>query len=163
MPKITAGFDLFVNPYVRKQILRLDLSFASAGNKVSKPAGTDGGYISHNFNQYTFACCPQIIYNIYNSSKLRVNAGAGFSANYSLYRNSVYEQKYTLPGGKFDYEMPVDMETFWFSIPVRAGATLSDRLDVYAQYAVLSSPVAIRTAYSVKVTNWQIGANILLK
>lgn len=165
MPKITAGIDLLINPFVRKQILRMDLSFAMANNKVSKPAGADGGYISHTFDQYTIAFCPQLIYNVYNSRKLRINAGAGISANYSLYRNSIYEQKYTLPGpgGKYDYEMPVAMEAFWFSIPLRAGITLHDRLDVYAQYAVLSSPVAIFNAYSVRVRTWQLGANFLLK
>ena len=165
LPKVAAGMDIFVNPYVRKLMVRMDLSFALAKNKVTKPMGTEGGFIGHTFDQYTLAFSPQIIYNIYNSSKLRVNLGTGININYSSYSNNLYERKYTIPGagGHYDYEEVIKMEPFWFNIPLRAGLILRDRVDFYAQYHVVPSPVVSYAAYSVKVSTWQAGINILLK
>lgn len=165
LPKINAGIDLFVNPHVRKMILRFDLSLALAKNKITKPMGMEDGFVRHTFDQFTVAFSPQIIYNIYNSSKARISLGTGINANYSIYSNNLYEQKYTIPGpgGHYDYEEELKMEPFWFNIPLRAGIILKDRFDFYAQYNVIPSPVASFASYTAKVSTWQAGVNILLQ
>ncbi len=166
LPGLSAGIDFLTNPYVKKVLVRLDLSLTLANADVSKPMGIDGkGYEKHRFDQYNIALGPMVIYNLYNKEQLKFNLGLGASFNYSIYSNNVYEQKYNLggPGGTFNYEKAIKMDPFWFGVPVRAGLILRGHFDIYAQYNVIISPVASFKNYSIGMQTFRVGINYLLQ
>lgn len=165
LPGVSAGVDFLANPYVKKVLVRLDLSLSMAQADISKPMGMDGnGYIKHRFDQYNIALSPMFIYNLYNKEQLKINLGAGLSFNYAIYSNNVYEQKYNLggPGGSYNYRESVKMEPAWLGIPVRAGLILRRHIDIYAQYHVITSKVASFADHSIGVQSFRVGVNYLL-
>ena len=158
-PKLTLGIDFRRNPFIGKLIFRFDLSFTGANYEISKIVeGT--GKTTHSFNQYTGSLSPQVIYNFYNSDKLKVNAGVGFSLNLSQYSNN--KRRFdNFQNPAWSNEDKVKLRSFWIALPVRLGAVFNKKYEVYAQYNYPFSGVTNYLNYSISVKSLQVGFNYL--
>jgi hypothetical protein len=158
-PKLTMGIDFRNNPFIGKLLIRFDLSFTGAKHEMSTV--TEGvGKTTHSFNQYTGSLTPQVIYNFYNSDRLKVNAGLGISLNVSQYSNNK-KQFENYKNQEVDDMNEVDLESFWIAVPVRIGTVVKKKYEVYAQYNYPISSITNYTIYSISVTTWQVGFNYL--
>jgi hypothetical protein len=158
-PKLTMGIDLRSNPFIGRLIFRFDLSFTGANYEISK-VEESVGKTTHSFNQYTGSLTPQAIYNFYNSDKIKVNAGLGFSLNFSQYSNNK-KQFDNFHNPAWSNEDKVKLRSFWIALPVRIGAVFKKKYEVYAQYNYPFSSITDYMNYSISVKSWQVGFNYL--
>ena len=126
-PFLNLGMDLFANPATRKLIYRLELSFLG-GNYKSSSGWKDGDLsvggsiertkLEHVFDQYTAQLTPQLIFNVYNSSKFKYFVSGGASLNFSVYgkneniKDRALPSAFTIPVVTKD---PIDLKNFYFS------------------------------------------------
>jgi hypothetical protein len=158
-PKLTLGIDFRSNPFIGKLIFRFDLSFTGANYEISKVVeGT--GKTTHSFNQYTGSLTPLVIYNFYNSDKLKVNAGVGFSLNLSQYSNNK-KQFDNFHNPAWSNEDEVKLRSFWIALPIRLGVVFNKKYEVYGQYNYPFSSITDYMNYSISVKSWQVGFNYL--
>lgn len=163
-PTLSAGLNLYINPHVRKTVIRFDFSFVPARQKITKSMGIDNGHVTHTFDKYSFVLSPQVILNLYNNQHFKFNVGVGLSGIYSIYGNSLYEMNYTEHngiGGKFNYKNKIDLEAFGLSLPLRAGFLLKQKIDLYAQYNIPVTPITAYDFYAIRVKSAQLGINFI--
>jgi len=161
MPLITAGFDLLANPAIGKLIYRAELSLLMGKHEstIREPSPSKI-YMTHTFNQITINLTPQVIYNFYNTNRLKAFIGGGPGFNFSGYSNN----KATLYSD-FRKETEVtsnaiDLEKFNFSFPVTAGLVFHKRVEISAGYA-FSSPITNYSNFSINMQRYHIGVNYL--
>jgi hypothetical protein len=154
MPLITAGMDFFANPSIGKLIYRVELSLLMSKNEVSNSTQM------HSFDQLSVAATPQVIYNFYNSNRIKVFGGIGFSLNLSSYSNNE-----TAVYNPFKMRMDVtkdfvDMQNFNFSYQGTAGVVLNKKIEISLAYV---GPAAITNYayYSVVIERYKVGVNYL--
>jgi len=125
-PKLSAGIDVFVNPYVQQTILRAEVSvfYISPRFKLS-----DGGMYA--FNQYTMGITPQILFNVYNKDAFKIYIDGGISFNFSSYSND----KITYPNSNYVQESPYKLEPYWASFPLQTGVVINKRIEIALTYA----------------------------
>ncbi len=129
------------NKVNQKFFFRLELAATGEKHNLYSTAN-NGGYtgtsISNtlNYSQFTISATPEIIYNIYNTDKLKVFAGAGFSFNYAFYNNYKTVTNFsnistsTLVQNKY----PDLLNTFVSTSPLKAGILLNTKIEVYGAY-----------------------------
>ena len=132
-PKINLGVDLFVNPRVQRLIIRAEASYSYASPHYVFDGHTgvapQNEYFS--FRQNTLSITPQLLYNFFNTRKLKVYVDAGVSVNYSTYSDNKYSIQ--LPDGSFA-TLYYKLDPLWTSIPVQAGVTLNNKIEIYFTY-----------------------------
>ncbi|RYZ94681.1 MAG: hypothetical protein EOP47_27370 [Sphingobacteriaceae bacterium] len=128
-PKLSAGYDIFINPVVQQFYLRAEMSFSyvkanftSPDNIVDQPS-----YTRYTFNQYNIALAPQLIYNVYNKENLKFYLGIGAAFNYSFYTNNKLT---TYSFGAVGQSQPYELQKLWMNFPVQAGVTINKRFDL---------------------------------
>jgi hypothetical protein len=168
-PLFTVGVDLFANPAIGKIIYRAELSFQMSKNEISYTDLNKDRMLSssHSFDQFGLTLSPQVIYNIYNTSKLKLFLGAGAGINYSTYKNnlSTTASEYFFNGGSIVHEPEtikdaVEMEKLYFSIPVTAGVVLNKKIEISAGYT-FPSTISNYQLYNVRLQRFKIGINYL--
>ena len=158
-PKIAAGIDIFANKSVQKFIIRAEVSFTmNQYNLTNTNSGTPQSTSTLNFKQFNSTLTPQIIYNLYNSDKLKAFLGVGAALNFSFYNHYQYIIKY---GGSFaDYardNYPA-LNSFWIAVPIKAGVTINNKIELSICYAPASS-LTFYTGSFINVTSVQAGIN----
>lgn len=164
LPTASVGVNFYINPNVRKTIVRLDLTFLPSKQKITKVTGIDNGYVKHEFGRYSIVLSPQIIVNLYNKEYFKFNIGVGVSGSYSINTNSIYEAKYTAHsgiGGKFDYSEKIDLQHLGLTIPIRTGILLGNKLDIYAQFNLPAISISAYHFYEIQIMSGQLGINFL--
>lgn len=160
-PLITAGIDVFVNPAIQKVVFRTELSFMTSKNQISTTTGDRANAaLSHSFNQYSVVLSPQIIYNIYNGSKLKAFIGAGFGFNLSKYSNNVFTRYNSFRDETEVIKDNIELEKFNFSIPLTAGMLVHKNIEIVAHYYMPTSVTNYNT-YNVKIKRFSIGVSYL--
>jgi hypothetical protein len=158
LPAINLGLDLYPNSLIRKYKIRFNVGFSAAKYETKKQESTNN--YRHEFNQYTISFSPQAILNFYNSKKLKVNAGVGLMLNYSFYPTNKYTITSNFYGIENTHNFNYELSSFWFTLPIRAGVTLNDKIDLFAQYCPsFMSSMSDRLGYSMKTSNIQLGVN----
>jgi hypothetical protein len=157
-PLITAGLDIFLDPLMRRFLIRLELSAFASKNKV-----TSTGYSIHTFEQKSLAVTPQFIYSFYNTNDLRIFAGLGAEFNYSTYSKN--KPGRLLPpvfeGGEELYErQDITFEPTYFSAVFKAGVVVKKRIELSAGY-VMPSNVTNYSAFNVRMQRMTFGVNYL--
>lgn len=156
MPKLSAGLDLFNKNRIKRIIFRGDLSLTAAKMGISHPE-TSGKISSHDLSQYTLSLSPQVLFNFYNSDKLKINAGVGVAMNVSVYDNGPVYVNNTM----YPREEKVKVSPLWASFPVRAGVMLAQKFDIYVQYNAGSYFTSGNTFLMIRSDVLQAGVNIL--
>lgn len=163
-PKLTGGIDFMPNKVNQKLFFRLEL--AATGEKhnlysTANNSGYTGTSISNtlNYSQFTISATPEIIYNIYNTDKLKAFAGAGFSFNNAFYNNYKTITNFSNISTLVQNKYPDFLNTF-VSFPLKAGVLLNKKIEVYGAY---SFPVQVTqyTDFSTSAKSYQIGFNYL--
>ncbi|MGY0040316.1 hypothetical protein [Pedobacter sp. NJ-S-72] len=162
MPLITTGIDVLANPAIGKLIYRMELSLLISKNEntVSEVSPSKNS-MTHAFNQVTVSFAPQVIYNLYNTERLKFFVGGGVGLNLSGYSN---HQKTTLYYGAKNetvfLDKKIDLEAFNFSLPFTAGLVLNKRVEISAGYS-FSSPITNYSLFSINMQRCRIGVNYL--
>lgn len=138
-PKINIGIDILGNAVVQKFIFRTEFSYTytkpryhySADPGFAIPSTTN---VDYKFNQSIISLSPQAIFNLYNTSKLKLYFDVGVSFNVSSYTqqslNTVNTNIYNtvLAYSKTD---PYKPGGFSPSFLLQVGARLSDRVEIH--------------------------------
>ncbi|MCC8409485.1 hypothetical protein LJ707_11130 [Mucilaginibacter sp. UR6-1] len=133
-PKISAGVDVYTNSITRRLVLRGEVSFA-----YNKPtfAGQDPLYTGlaerqyYAFEQYNVTITPQVLYNFYSTSKLRLFASVGLGLNLSFYKNNRFFAEGSTPGYLYG---PYKLEQYWANFPLQVGTLINNRFEIAAGY-----------------------------
>jgi len=163
-PKLTGGIDFMPNKVNQKLFFRLELTATGEKHNLYSTAnnsGYTGTSLSNtlNYSQFTISATPEIIYNIYNTVKLKAFAGAGFSFNNAFYNNYKTVTNFSNISTLVQNKYPDLLNTF-VSFPLKAGILLNKKIEVYGAYAF---PVQLTqyTDFSSSVKSYQIGFNYL--
>ncbi|MES2277798.1 MAG: hypothetical protein V4592_17360 [Bacteroidota bacterium] len=152
-PQINLGIDYLPNANVGRLILRGELNFYSAKLKsVSNNAVKE-------MQQLTLTVSPQVIYNVYNTQPVKIFVGSGFLLHLSSNSNVTYNvinPHFTVP---VNQKKPASA---WFTIPVKAGISLNNKVEIYGNYNFAAGfDEDSFAAYNGKITSFQIGFNYL--
>nr|WP_068893100.1 outer membrane beta-barrel protein [Pedobacter panaciterrae] len=153
-PLIAAGIDFFANPLIGKLIYRIELSLMTSKNEITSPSER------HSFDQLSVALTPQMIYNFYNSNRIKVFGGLGFSLNASGYSNNE-SGLYNRFKKRMDVrENAVDLQSFNYSFQGTAGVVLNKKVEISLGY-VLPSAISDYAYYNVVMQRYKVGVNYL--
>jgi hypothetical protein len=132
-PKINLGLDIFINPNVQQFIFRSELSFSYFNGLFNRTVETiTGDYVTYNykFTQYTTSLTPQLLFNIYNTDKLKFYIDAGVALNLSSYGyNNAAEVD----------QNSLQLNSFWAYFPFQAGVVFNKKTELYFTYTNGSS------------------------
>lgn len=133
LPRITAGVDFYLNPVIQKVIIRTELAFAPIKSSTTSfykfnnftPRALDYHY---NLKGWTLSFVPQLLWNAYNTSKLKAYVGAGAGFVYlNASENSMKKEDHHQPGT--DVSITHDyfiMKKFNLQSVVRAGVQVKN-------------------------------------
>lgn len=160
-PVVGMGIDLFVNPNVKRLLLRVELSFDRASYETTTRTPL---YAQHSFDQFTGTLAPQLIYNVYDTDAFKFFLGAGVSFNFSHYGHSTYKFADEPYSGTTEEEKNYpEMVNSWISFSGKAGVVFNNKVELFIGY----SPYAIVTDHyetiSGSVNGAQFGINYLFK
>jgi hypothetical protein len=158
-PKINVGADFFGNAEVQKFIFRAELSFTTISPHYHFAADPGFGIPSttvtdYKFNQRTFTVTPQVLYNIYNTAKLKVYLDGGVSFNLSSYSNHVLAATNTSIYGAVSSNTindPYKLSSFWPGFPIQAGVILNNHMEAYLSFTAAPNLNVARTAGNLTV------------
>ncbi|HEX8609102.1 MAG TPA: hypothetical protein VF679_10730 [Pedobacter sp.] len=129
MPSLNIGIDMAAKTLAERLFYRAELSlFMGKDTKV-----TNGQYI-HSFDHTTLYLSPKILYNVYNTTTVKVYAGLGAGASYSNYSNNLSGKAVSvaMSPDEFD-EIKVDLKPAGFSYNLNVGFAIK-RIEVTAMY-----------------------------
>jgi hypothetical protein len=152
LPKVDLGDDFFLDPYVKRIVFRVELSFEASKQALNSNTSYD---IVSRYNAYTATLSPQIIYNIYNNPSFKVYLGAGVSENFVLYNNVI--DNYGLGLYQDGY-----LNKIYLCFPVRVGVILNQHIEISVTYADFNS-INVDHYYGINNSLIQIGINYLFK
>ena len=160
-PMLSAGVDLLSNPVIGKMVYRLEGSFFMSKNEINdNDAASQWEIWRHSFDQYTITLAPQVIYNIYNGSRLKFFVGGGISANYSIYKNNTLTKKQkSFPEIRVE-DNPVKFEQFNLSVPFTAGIVLHKKVELSVGYTLPNS-LTRYDPYTIRAHRYKAGINYL--
>lgn len=134
-PMVNGGFDVFVNPAIRKLVFRTELSLVKTNSEVSGPRGYDA------FDMVTATLSPGVLYHIYSKENFKVYMSGAFGINFSDYsKHSGYK---ILDGAfnEFKVDYSLTMRTMHLSFPVHLGVVLNKKMEFLAGYNFPTSMV----------------------
>ncbi|MBS1529189.1 MAG: hypothetical protein JSU01_02680 [Bacteroidetes bacterium] len=152
------GIDLLTNKDIQHLIFRIEIAATADMHKFTNvvvSGSSAPGTI--NFNQYTGSVVPQIMYNFYNTNKLKVFLDAGISVNVSTYPNSYVSQDFPI-SGTVKSSNTITYNGVWESFPIKAGVALNKKLELYACYVPSAT---LSSNYSAGITSYRVGFNYL--
>jgi hypothetical protein len=160
-PKVSAGFDLFLNKSTQRLFLRAELSLTE--NDHSFSYGPDASSYSSSLDnviQRNISLSPQVVYNIYNADNFKLFINIGVQLNLSFYNNYHFTEKVSNITTVTN-EFPKFPQSS-FSFPAKAGAVLNKRIEIYMGYTLITSIIDNFQPFTGKVYEYQAGINYLL-
>lgn len=134
-PMLSGGVDLFINPAIRKLVLRIELALVKSKSETTSPVA------GNSFDQFSTMLTPSLLYHVYNADKFKVFVSVGSSLNFSKtsnLENFIYEKK-ILDYDQKKVAQPLELEKFYLTFPVNAGVVLNKRVELLAGYTVPTS------------------------
>lgn len=137
-PKINLGIDLFNNPHVQQLIFRaeLSLSYIAPRFNYTAAANSNNNDYTYEFNQYTAAITPQVLFNVYNSDRFKFYLDVGIAFNFSTYTNNQFA---FTTGDVHTVNNPYNFASYWNNFPFQAGVVVNRKIEIYASYSSYSS------------------------
>jgi len=136
LPRVALGVDFYFNPVIRKFLMRLELSASNIKSTVNSYYKFNNFGGNETDNTYKFAAwnmgfSPQIIYNIYNTPKLKWSLGAGFQLNSLAISENSMERREHQTGDFIDLkENYLPINEFSLTAIIRTGVVLNDQFDL---------------------------------
>ncbi|MBB2149480.1 porin family protein [Pedobacter gandavensis] len=155
-PMFSGGVDLFINPAIRRLVMRVELAFVKSKSEVTSAAG------GNSFDQLNAVFTPSLLYHIYNADQFKVFLSAGPGLNYSKINNLVnfkYEKE-ILTDDLRKVDEPMELNKFYLTIPVTVGVVMNKRIELLAGYTVPTSMTSY-VYYSVERERFRLGLNYL--
>jgi hypothetical protein len=153
LPRLAAGMDFYINPAVRKFVIRTELAVTSLKSSVNSyykynNYSSEEIRYTYRFSALNIAFSPQVVYNLYNTAKFKYYLGAGAAFNYMHVKdNSIEGTRYSQTGNttetQNDYFI---LKEFYLSPIVRTGAQINQKLDL-----------SVLWGSSIEYTNYFIG------
>jgi hypothetical protein len=171
-PQINAGADFYFDKYSKALIFRVALSYnfgskATLATTYSGDATNETNLIQSTevlkFTQATASITPQLIWNFYNSKKLKIyiDAGLGVYADMFSDKNYTVTTHYTTSGTTTTSPRAFpSMHSVVYIVPVQAGIMLSNNINIYAGYIPKTS-LNSDIGYSIDNTRYQAGINYM--
>lgn len=162
-PTLSAGINVYINPNVRRLLLRFEANFwlmsYNPSLSANNPVTGSPNYSSQEVKGFDVSFSPQVLYNLYNTDALKAYLGVGIALNVSNYSTNQFTQ--TTPGfAGISYSDNPKLENFWVSLPIKAGVVIGKKFDLNLCYTP-SSVVNTETAYNVTITSMQLGINYI--
>lgn len=156
LPLISAGADFYINPEIRKLIIRAELSATSIKSTIRSyykfNTLSDEEENTYRYSSLNIGLSPQLILNIYNTSKIKCYAGAGFLLSYITNNKNSLERRYSQSGELIATDNKYFLfKEFEMSAIIRSGIRLNDQLDFSLQWTSpveysLTVPQSIKTS-----------------
>ncbi len=163
-PEITIGADIFLNKNVGNLILRTSLNLTGDNGSFTYNNTSAFPYMTVlKFNQYTASLNPQLLYNVYNTSPLKLYISAGVAANFSMYNNKQYyrvKNATVTPESVLQLTEPFEPQALFLTETIKAGVVLNNKLDIHIGYVPPAS-IEFEGSYSIKTTSYQAGISYL--
>lgn len=156
-PMLNAGLDLYANPVTKRLVYRVELSLLMSQNKISTTtADVSKAALSHQFDQFSIALTPQLLYNFYNTEKLKIFGSAGAALNFSSYQHNISSRTNSFRNETTETPDQVKIHSFNFAFQGLAGARINDRFEIAAGYT-FPSALAEFAAYSLMMKRYRVG------
>ena len=126
-PTINLGIDILVNPNVQQFIFRAELSYSYADGSFNRPVTADNSVVTnynYSFTQRNATIKPQLIYNFYNTDKLKFYVDGGVGINLSSYADKTTGTNPT----------PLILQSVWASYSLQAGVVFNRKIEIYFNY-----------------------------
>lgn len=153
-PYLGVGIDVYANPAYGRTVFRAELGLFYNDNSFERTISTSNK-VWHRFKQYNALLIAQMLYHIYNNSKVKIYVGGGFSMQYSYTGYNVSERSNY--GAAYAVYAPKPEHVF-FAIPFRTGMLLNKKIEFMLNYQV---PTAITNYmdFSIRMQRMGIGVN----
>lgn len=164
-PELNFGIDLFQNANVGKLFFRFELGFCSTNFTTTSSIANINNFTrtyAQTVVQRAFAFKPQIIYNVYNSSTIKAFLGSGLKIDIYNYTNNLYvtTDEYGIQSTQTNFPK---MRRINLQIPINAGVTIHNKLEVYGQYCPPTIITDNYLTFSGSITTFGLGINYLFQ
>ncbi len=164
LPAASFGINFFANPSTRQLQFRLELGAAqSKFNSLYNSKVYPYIPMKASFDELAFSVTPQIIYNFYNTEKLKIYAGAGLSFTVFNFSNP-YLGSQSQPNSATDIQAnnPYFFNTADDGFLLKAGVQFGSHWGIFAQYV---SNIAITKGgyFQLSSSNDQVGLNYFFR
>lgn len=156
-PQISVGTDFFGNADVQKFMFRVELSFTTISPHYHFSGDPGFGIQSttvtdYKFNQRTVAVTPQVIYNIYNTAKLKVYLDGGMGFSFSGYSRHVLSDTNTTIFGTESSKTinnPYKLSSTSLNFPIQAGLVFNSHIETYLSFTAAPNLTAVPTVVNL--------------
>lgn len=137
-PLIDVGIDFFPFKEVQRFYFRLEggASYDRYSFYHRDPLSTPiGARVSLNVKQLNLIMTPQLVYNVYNQSNLKIFIDGGVGVNLSFTGN--HQQRITFDDTDISAQIQNKYPYFyglWMTFPVKAGVAIGKKIELYAIY-----------------------------
>lgn len=171
LPKFSAGADIFINPEIRRTIIRGEITATAVKsepvsylkyNSISEREQRN----TYNLSFYIISAIPQIRYNLYNKENFKLYLGTGTAFSYYLTNeNKLNRVPADNPDGKPDavVEDYIKIKKMGLNLILRSGIILNEKIELgilYFNPTEISNYVSAK-AGSAKTNNIQLNLNYL--
>jgi hypothetical protein len=164
-PTLSVGANIYTNSNVRQFAFRVEVLFTKNAYKsmvdvyYNQPEKPKSNY---QFDQYIVAFYPQVLYNIYNTNKLKFYLDMGLAFNLSKNNGNTFRNNFN--GESFTNYL--SLNTYWITYPVKVGFVLNRKFDISVSYAFKTSltdnmnhEAKVINNYSIDLTSIRAGIN----
>lgn len=164
LPYASVGVNIYPNKITQKLLFKFQVNFVPDQHELFSSIpdyNNDITTTSLKFKQYTLGLLPQIIYNFYRSSNLKIYAGTGASVNLSTYDNYQYivNRKTNFTNTTNSTKYPL-FDSLWIAVPVNAGIVFNNRIDIGFYYFIPSS-ITNYSGITGDITSYRVGISYL--
>nr|WP_315422324.1 hypothetical protein [uncultured Pedobacter sp.] len=154
-PILTGGLDVFSNPQIGRLIYRLELSVLMNSGDFSS---SENNIRTHSFKQYSAVFAPQVLYNFYNTDRLKFYVSAGAGLMVSKYSKNISTTYYPFNDALLVEENKVELQPFNFSPQASAGIVLNKKIQISAGYS-FETAISNYVYYNVSMQRTSIVIN----
>jgi hypothetical protein len=156
-PQISAGADFFGNAEVQKFMFRVELSYTTISPHYHFSGDPGFGIQSttvtdYKFSQRTVAVTPQVVYNIYNTAKLKVYLDGGMGFSFSGYSSHVLSATNTTIFGTVTSKTindPYKLSSISLNFPIQAGVIFNSQVEAYVSFTAAPNLTAAPTVVNL--------------
>ncbi|HZX59283.1 MAG TPA: hypothetical protein VFE54_11175 [Mucilaginibacter sp.] len=91
LPMATLGWDFPLNPDIGKLLFKLEFSLAANNYSSVYHNNSSPSNITYSYDAVAFAFEPQIVYNFYDTEKLKIFAGGGVAVSFYNYSSQTFK------------------------------------------------------------------------
>ncbi|MES2109101.1 MAG: outer membrane beta-barrel protein [Bacteroidota bacterium] len=156
-PLISFGADFFGNADVQKFMFRVELSYTTISPHYHFSGDPGFGIQSttvtdYKFNQRIFDVTPQVVYNIYNTAKLKVYLDGGMGFSFSGYSSHVLSGTNTTIFGTVTSKTindPYKLSSFSLNFPIQTGVIFNSHVEAYLSFTAAPNVSAVPTVVNL--------------